>query len=655
MHSTPADGVAFEWLYPLALVWGFVILLAFVGWGKTVARWLLTDGKKEDLGWGMESAYGMTTFLILSGPLLVLSIFSTIFVVFFLLIGLTFTGWHFYLGEKKIRWIFPAAPSLKALLFSLLLLIGLIYAGGVAAREYNCFDDFSAYFALVKMMLDTGTLYDPFSFRIVGTLGGQTALDTLILAFFPWKYAHMMDFSVAMMMMLGLIQSSIRGIDHKAWLGRLLLIALAVTLPVPHVNIASEVTGVVLFLAFLRSLNLAAKRSISGWRLAFLLGGIAAAAATLRAHNVFFMAAFGLAFMSWRFWEDASERQTIFCEALLTVAMAALFLAPWEIVGYRSCGVFLYPLIRGTHRPDFDLYNHHLSFVGTLQFIKVFFLSYYYLPFFIPLVFLRAGRERRQLWVLGAILAFMSVLFLSKMTFNLHWDIYRYLFPIGMAFGLYSAGVLTQQLVKPAPDGISYFDRWRLRLVVACVAFGIFSQSLYVLVSTYVNVSCIAQACGVNQPMWTDPHGLGNHAVYLNSVQRDYDQAFAQIPPGSKVLIALDYPFLLDYKKYRISTIDEAGAASPAPGYPYFKGAAPVKEYLQDQGIHYIVHVPFDLSDSLHGRLNQTLNFKAEFDVYHFFASYEKDFCDNVEQLATENAVLFKSPSAQVIDLQGKP
>ncbi len=143
---------------------------------------------------------------------------------------------------------------------------------------------------------------------------------------------------------------------------------------------------------------------------------------------------------------------------------------------------------------------------------------------------------------------------------------------------------------------------------------------------------------------------LDRHAS-AKEARHEYLEAFALIPPRNKILIALDYPFLLDYRKHDIFSIDIPGAASPDPGMPFFCGAEPVKAYLLSQGIHYVVHVPFH-SEFLYSREKQTDNLAADRPVWHLWARYSLNFFDNVEQLARTNPILYDSPTAQVIELK---
>ena len=69
----------------------------------------------------------------------------------------------------------------------------------------------------------------------------------------------------------------------------------------------------------------------------------------------------------------------------------------------------------------------------------------------------------------------------------------------------------------------------------------------------------------------------------------EYRHLNAAIPRGAHVLAAVDYPALMDFSRYQFATLDLAGAASPAPHMPYFKGAAAKVTYLRHLGYQFIV------------------------------------------------------------------
>ena len=142
----------------------------------------------------------------------------------------------------------------------------------------------------------------------------------------------------------------------------------------------------------------------------------------------------------------------------MMLTITVILLVPWWVVSYRSSGVFLYPLVKGTQRPDFETYNLHLPLSDTLRFIGVFFFSSGYLWLFLPVCLVKAGRERRRLLFMAVAILLISSVFISQLTFTAYFDLYRYLAPIGLAFALCVAGVVTRQLLESVPVSGARFD-----------------------------------------------------------------------------------------------------------------------------------------------------------------------------------------------------
>ena len=71
--------------------------------------------------------------------------------------------------------------------------------------------------------------------------------------------------------------------------------------------------------------------------------------------------------------------------------------------------------------------------------------------------------------------------------------------------------------------------------------------------------------------------------------EADYRSVNRLIPDGSRVLAAVDLPGLLDMGRFRIASLDFAGAVSPPPHLPFVTGPGPTVAYLRRLGYDYIV------------------------------------------------------------------
>ena len=74
--------------------------------------------------------------------------------------------------------------------------------------RFNLWDDNMAYRSFVQQFLDTGTLYEPFSFRRVAAYGGASLLQSLVLAFTSRDRIHISDDGIAVLLALGLVRAT---------------------------------------------------------------------------------------------------------------------------------------------------------------------------------------------------------------------------------------------------------------------------------------------------------------------------------------------------------------------------------------------------------------------------------------------------------------
>jgi hypothetical protein len=651
MDSAPGASFSFDWSFPCALVWGIVVLVSLAGWGAAIGRWLVPAWEDERLEWGLSAAWGMTAFLVLSGILMMLSAFSAAFVGLFLLAGLAlFLRLFVGPGRPRIGPL-PESGILKVALLGVCFFAVVKYVAAAAVHWFNQYDDFPAYFKHAKMLFDTGTLSDPFDFRLLGSLGGQQVLSTLVLAFLPWKYGNLLDIGIALLIMVAMACETVRGHDTRAWITRLALAAFALLFCMPRTNTASELTGVVLTLALLRSFDLVASRRSTGFRAAILLAAVVMAAGTLRCNYVFFIGMLTACFFLHRLWESRKVLREPLQEMLMTFSLTVAFFTPWSVVQYRSSGALIYPLIKGNQRPEFDVYTIHLTPLGFLEFAGGFLVTCNYLLLFLPVFLLQAGRPRTvSLIYAGAILlpAIPCIFYLTNAN---DVEIYRYLAPLALAFCFYTLGALAQQLVA-TPDNQEMRRATMLHWTLAGILLPVILVTAILPVENRNALRTDARYLkrnpnifNANNPM----NNLVNHPVFMQDAAADYRGAFARIPTEDKTMVALDFPFLLDFHAHRIVSIDFPGMVSPPPGFPCFQGAEAVKQYLRTQGIRYIAHVPFDHLEGMYSRYMQ-LHGKWN-NVTPVIAKYQLDFMDNIEQLATTNRVIYSSPNIVVIDL----
>ena len=91
---------------------------------------------------------------------------------------------------------------------------------------------------------------------------------------------------------------------------------------------------------------------------------------------------------------------------------------------------------------------------------------------------------------------------------------------------------------------------------------------------------------------------------YLAHIKKAQDAT----PEGEKILARVSRPFLMDFSRNKISTVDWPGGSGPPPGLPCFGDAEKLATYLRNQSFRFIIYSYGDESghpyDALAPRLN---------------------------------------------------
>ena len=227
--------------YWIAFAWGLVITLTFVGWGVAAAR--VTGVAEEDRDWALCASWGMAVVIALGGVLALFNLANRPALVSIGIVGCGMAAVWF----RPRRWEWGGA-------FILGLVLLVWYAPAVASRAAEPYDDYLAYFTFARRFLDAGTLIEPFSLRRLLSYGGQSLLHALTISVGSEKGMNMLDSGIAMLLLGGLIFSSLRGFTKPLWA---VLGTMAVLLvPVARNNTMSQVTGLVLWIALFRTLRI---------------------------------------------------------------------------------------------------------------------------------------------------------------------------------------------------------------------------------------------------------------------------------------------------------------------------------------------------------------------------------------------------------------
>ena len=140
----------------------------------------------------------------------------------------------------------------EAAIALLWVMAALHYCFSVTDATFNVWDDNMAYRSFVQQFLDTGTLYEPFSYRRVAAYGGASLLQALVLAFSGRDRIHISDDGIALLLALGLLTSYRAGPRRAVRAAVLAAGGLLLALPYERHNLGGQMTGCTLFLALFR-------------------------------------------------------------------------------------------------------------------------------------------------------------------------------------------------------------------------------------------------------------------------------------------------------------------------------------------------------------------------------------------------------------------
>ena len=611
--------------YVLIFAWGLLALCALAGWG-VVANRLAGRPAGNEPDFGLCAGWGMALSLAVGGGGSLVGVATAGFAISYVLVGAAiYCG--AWMGRRLPAEFFRSPRFLVACAAAVFVLIR--YAAWVHAIDRDCNDDDIAYFAFIARLLDTGTLIEPFSLRrLAAGYGGQTFLQSLIVAVGSETNAMLMDRGIAVVVCFGLVLGFFpaRRPVHYAF-----ALILTVIVPFPVLNSASHITGLAMFLTLFRTFLIVGNPAEADRRHLWLIGLIMAGTASLRPHFGFVVAVIAIGY--WFFcYRQRHKGVPRYLTSLLGTGLASsLFLAPWLVLSYISSGSALYPLFKGNHRPDID-YFHAAQDMATMGASIADFVTSPEMLFFVPLAFV--ARFRKQ----SAVLAFYvgalvgTAVVLMAFTNSDTISISRYVHPfVAAAFVASMATVLSVVRGDKEPGPARVGDAVLIVLAV--------------LLAPYVAA----------KDMGRIHHAWGK--TLIEAEQRAaYVSLQAAIPDGERLLVMTDQPFAFDYARHDILNIDAPGIVSPDPGMPFFQGAEALRRYLRSQSIQYVAFKDFDRTIGCgYSRYNRAMwdyHKTGPNPLWRMQSAYYLDMMDNLTALAGTEHRLFEGLGLTAIELR---
>jgi hypothetical protein len=499
------------------------------------------------------------------------------------------------LGRALVRSA-RAHPGLWLGMTAALLIAGMhVAASGFDVAEWASADDAPAYAVFPKQILETGAFDQPFSFRRMSAYGGQSLLQALVLLRFGVEKLHLFDRGLCTLLALALVAGT--NLRRFAAPRVLLVLPLLVIVTVENVrtNLASEMSGAVVFLAMYRTAvwrGSARGRRRTG--AAILLALLGAGACTLRPTYGFVAVAmlgclYGLELLGpARRWAD---RRPVLREAALVLGVAVVVLAPWAAASWWACRSVAYPYLSpGYHPVGFEapkraldlllIYWQNVTHTLPIASIHVFVLGAW-------LVRGRSGPALRALLV-ASLLGFVALLYVCWAAYQN--DYKRYYFGFELAFVAAACLAAFEEQTASAPRAVT----WPAAIVaLACLLQlyaalpGVQKDFAVFIESRLPEKLAQAQAEEALTPAGPD--------------QETYRGVQASVPPDEPFLAMVDDPWRFDFRRNPVRILDLPGVVSPPPGMPR-DDAAGLAAYLKSQGIYWVVYVRSDSSRHLYRR-----------------------------------------------------
>lgn len=624
--------------------WALVVLAVLYGLGWGVRRLL-----RIDLLIGEQLAAGAIAWIFVGGALLSAGVASRI--PLFALAGAGFVlalvaivqhGLPVRMpeGTREERW---ARIALGLVLAGFLV----FYALAMVGTRGNPYDDHVAYTAFVKRVLDVGDLVEPFSFRRLSAYGGQTVLLALAGLRGDVYATDLLDRGVFQIIAVLLVLDVLRRRCAHVAVATAVIVFLLCLWDL-SINSAATWTGFVMFTA---AYAFATRDDLEPRTSLVLAFAACASACTLRQNYLLPAGLFALLLLWFHLrarasessWKAAwtNERHTI----LVALAVVGLIVLPYAIATWHSNRTFLYPIVPGTWNPSAPLRPSGSTIYDELTFFVAVLLRSDPLRIWwllVPIMFLaRDVRERRPLraFVIANCVGFAYLIHSFTLSdTNTLWRYgFGYMTPLAIMFIIEIASVL------PVVGSESSGSKVMLPKVAAFLVWlAVVAQT--VLARDVPSAKLVWATENVKAALKLGTHALQERVGF-------YERMQASIPPGSRVAVMLDEPYLLDYSRNEIFNLDLPGFSAPGPGLPSFTTPLHWRAYFKSLGIRYVAFVGGERSSYLYRRAGWLWRIYADDELWRYMGAHMVDTIDTLHALAESGTLVFHEGGIYVVDI----
>jgi hypothetical protein len=628
--------------------WGILVLLAFAGWGGALDVLLFRDRRAD---FGLRSVWGASMMLFVGGILAASSAYSRFASLALVDVGLVAFCIQHYRERRAHRdrvvfaWRVLRRNGLLSTFVGIVLVAAVVhYLGGVADLSSNPNDDDTAYFPMVRRLIETGTLIEPFSFRRLSALGGQTFFQALIIPHASYHQLNTFDRGICVLMIVALIVGHRSGRRRMPLAVTALVLGFFLSLPNISINSAPHFAGFAFFLGMFRTMVFLRESDRVSAK-AIVVAVVAIATCTLRQNYLSvpittLAISYGYRLLGKR--GGTSTLRERLREPLLVASLSALALLPWLVLAYRSNATILFPLQNGTFRKALELQSSTVTWLRELRLLLSVALENE--PIKVLGLLALAGalvrddhpyKPLRSFWISCAIgLVFLTHSFSMADAGNLA----RYLFGF---FAALAAAVLLTVGTQPlfGRDALRNRATLALAMIAVLLQFPSAREKASKSYQTFVR-NIDTQRRSPPQSIDTLPH-----EVFM------YGHIQSFVPAGQRMAVMVDAPYRLNFVRNTIFNIDMPGFSSLKPDMPYFEGPEKVAEYFLAHDIRYLVYVRPEFSHSLYQREFWLVRMFNEEEVWRLSAPYFVDLIDSLTQLRDSRNNVYEEAGIVVLDL----
>ncbi len=599
----------------------FIGLLAFNGFGVLFSNYFLPYQKSY---FGINTCIGFSIFLCACGYIELFKLGEAILFLVFILLGTSMALFYFFLRKEKYAGFRQLSkikswqlknPYLFILSISLITGYIILYLLNLCFFPFNEGDDFQGYLVLAKRILEEGYQGgDVFNTRaIVQGFGGGNYINANFLSLIPLKWIHIAEAGTGLLLLMTLTVNEIWNKNKYLWqcvYGSICVCIYVIFIPI--VNISPILSGAACALAIL----IVANNSLDkfSWSTSFILGLLAASLTLLKGTFIVTAVIFCGAFYFARILSLKSA--WVLKEVFIATTTFLVLLAPWALTNLYYFDTLFYPILgvglvssggfgfAGIEIFLDNLYQYHPLYLLTLstwfllicheQCEKRYFINTLLVFYFCGSVILAltpGGGFRYNFILLSIPSLFFLIEYISIPNKKISIKIF-----------FFSESQLKKFLIF-----IIFITTLLMLNQVKRVGGQLFEKGLY---TRLINLE--------HRPIQLSDPLFSNH-----SKQSDlYLELQNVIPAKTKVIVAVEYPYLFNFSRNHLYVADIPGTTGFKPGIPFQGTPEDLRQYLLSNGIRYVIHTYkgwaeiYDL-DEMHSKIEWVRNMVIRYFAVH--------------------------------------